>query len=192
MKKTPIAVLISGRGSNLEALIKACSHDDFPAKIVLVLSNNKEAKGLEMAHLANIPTEVLSHKEFATRNEFDLAMDQTIRHYQAQVICLAGFMRLLTKEFVTSWSNQILNIHPSLLPAFKGVNAPKQAIEAGVKYAGCTVHIVTEDMDSGPIIAQKCVEVRKADTEETLAQRILKEEHQCYPRALKDFLLGTY
>jgi phosphoribosylglycinamide formyltransferase-1 len=185
MKKIQIAVLISGSGTNLQALIDACKQDNFPATIVMVLSNKPDAYGLKRAKDASIKTVVINHKDYISREEFDKAMDNAIILSGAELVCMAGFMRLLSAWFTDKWKGKLLNIHPSLLPSFKGVDAQKQALESGVKYAGCTVHFVTADMDAGPIIKQAVVEVAENDTVESLTAKILEKEHQIYPEALK-------
>lgn len=184
-KKVKVAILISGRGSNMKALVKACEDVEFPAEIVLVLSNKIDAAGLEFAREKKIPTAVINHKNFSTREEFDKKMSEEIEKFGAKVICLAGFMRLLSSEFVEQWLGRLINIHPSLLPEFKGADAVGDAIKAGAQISGCTVHLVSEEMDSGPIIWQSSVPVLEGDSKETLAARILEEEHRIYPEALK-------
>ena len=191
MHKLPIAVLISGNGSNLQALIDACAEESFPARIVMVLSNKSNAYGLVRASEAGIPTHIISHKDFPTREAFDRAMDAVLVESGATLVCMAGFMRLLTAWFVERWHNKLINIHPSLLPSFKGLHAQQQALDAGVKVAGCTVHFVRPEMDSGPIIIQGSVTVHPDDTEDTLAARILIVEHQCYPQAVRMIAEGA-
>ena len=185
IKKVKVAILISGRGSNMQALVKACEDVEFPAEIVLVLSNKIDAAGLEFAREKKIPTAVIDHKNFSTREEFDKKMSEEIKKFGAEVICLAGFMRLLSSEFVEQWFGRLINIHPSLLPEFKGADAVGDAIKAGAQISGCTVHLVSEEMDSGLIIWQSSVPVLEGDSKETLAARILEEEHRIYPKALK-------
>ena len=180
-----VGVLISGRGSNLQALIDACQTAGFPACIVLVISNNAGAAGLRRAEKAGIATAVVDHRDYPDRRSFDTALDAKLRAAGAEIVCLAGFMRLLTAEFVDGWHNRVLNVHPSLLPAFKGLHAQRDALDAGVKIAGCTVHVVRPEMDSGPIIAQAAVPVLAGDDEDTLAARILEQEHVIYPLALR-------
>ena len=180
-----LAVLVSGRGSNLQALIDACAADDFPAEIALVLSNKTDAYGLERARAANIPTVVLSHKNFENRESFDAAMSAKIEEAGAELVCLAGFMRLLSDGFVRQWRDRLINIHPSLLPAFKGLHVHERTIEEGARFSGCTVHFVRPAMDEGPIISQAVVAVHPTDTPDDLAARILKQEHIIYPRAVK-------
>ena len=184
-KKVKVAILISGRGSNMQALVKACEDVEFPAEIVLVLSNKIDAAGLEFAREKKIPTSVINHKNFSTREEFDKKISEEIEKFGAEVICLAGFMRLLSSEFVEQWFGRLINIHPSLLPEFKGADAVGDAIKAGAQISGCTVHLVSEEMDSGLIIWQSSVPVLEGDSKETLAARILEEEHRIYPEALK-------
>lgn len=184
MQKLQTAVLISGSGTNLQALIDACSNKDFPAQIVLVLSNKADAYGLERAKKAGIKTAVINHKGFASREEFDRQMDKVIIESGAKFICMAGFMRLLSGWFTQKWQGKLVNIHPSLLPSFKGVNAQKQALEYGVKIAGCTTHFVTEEMDAGPIIAQAAVKVDENETVESLTAKILEKEHEIHPETL--------
>lgn len=183
--KKHIAVLISGNGSNLRALINATAHADFPAHIALVISNKADAYGLKRAEAAGIPTIVIQHKDFTSREAFDARLQEALLAHQIQIVCLAGFMRLLSPGFVKLWEGRMLNIHPSLLPAFKGLDAIGQAWKAGVKETGCTVHLVTEEMDSGEILLQEKVTILPGDTYETLAQRIHAAEHRIYPEALK-------
>jgi len=184
-KRLRVGVLISGSGTNLQALIDACAAPDFPAGIVLVISNKADAGGLARAARAAIPTQVISHKDFATREIFDLTVDEALRVAKVEFICLAGFMRLLTPGFVKAWNDRLINIHPSLLPLFKGTDAVAQALAAGARTSGCTVHFVRPQMDSGPIILQTEVPVEKTDTVETLHARIQQAEHHCYPKALR-------
>jgi len=180
-----VAILISGRGSNMQALVRAAADPDYPAEIVLVLSNRAEAAGVDFARRAGIPTAVIPHGDFPDRASFDAAMNQEIRKAGAELICLAGFLRLLEPDFIEFWRNRMLNIHPSLLPAFKGLDTHQRALDANVKIAGCTVHFVRYEMDNGPIIAQAAVPVLPGDTPDTLAARILEEEHIIYPMALR-------
>jgi phosphoribosylglycinamide formyltransferase 1 len=177
--------LISGRGSNMRSLIAAASTPDFPAEIVLVISNNGKAEGLSYAEDAGIPTKVIPHRAFITREDFDRALDGVLTEAGVEIVCLAGFMRILSDWFAQRWAGRLLNIHPSLLPLFKGVHVHEQALAAGVRISGCTVHFVVPDLDAGPIIAQAAVPVALGDTAETLAARILAEEHKIYPAALK-------
>lgn len=180
-----VGVLISGRGSNLKALIDACASPDFPAEIVLVISNKADAGGLQIAQDARIATRVVNHRDYDSREAFDRVMDQALRDAGVDFVCSAGFMRILSDEFVEAWRDRQINIHPSLLPAFKGLNVYARALEAGCKISGCTVHFVRAAMDEGPIVAQAAVPVLEGDTPETLAARILVEEHKLYPHALR-------
>jgi phosphoribosylglycinamide formyltransferase-1 len=188
-KKIKVAILISGRGSNMQKLIEACEDPNFPAEIIVVGANKNNALGLEYAKLKSIKTFVIDHKDFAKfnnpREEFDKALHQEIIKYDAEIICLAGFMRLLSEWFVTKWHNKIINIHPSLLPDFKGANAVEDALKSGAKISGCTTHFVSVEMDSGPIIMQSQVQIDSNDNSETLAQKILTKEHEIYPLTLK-------
>lgn len=185
MRKVRVAVLISGNGSNLQALIDACAAPDYPAAIVLVISNKAEAYGLERAKKAGIPSLVIDHKEYSSREAFDRELHIACTDAGAELICLAGFMRLLTPGFVEKWEDRMLNIHPSLLPAFKGAHAIRDALAAGAKETGCTVHYVIPEMDAGPVILKAEVPVLKGDTEDSLATRIHAEEHTCYVAALE-------
>ncbi len=179
------AVLVSGRGSNLQALIDACSNTDYPAEIAGVVSNVPDVFALERASDAGIATRVVDHREFDGREGFEAALQQVLGELGAEFICLAGFMRILTGGFVARWQDRLINIHPSLLPAFKGLHVHEQALAAGVRFSGCTVHYVVPEMDSGPIIVQGVVPVLADDTPDSLAARVLEAEHQCYPLALK-------
>jgi len=184
--KTRVAVLISGRGSNMAALIEAARTPDYPAEIVLVVSNRPDALGLVRAREAGIATALVDHKTFGEdREAFEHALDAQMATHRIDLICLAGFMRLLTPWFVTRWSGRMLNIHPALLPQFKGLDTHRRALEAGVPRHGATVHFVGVEMDAGPIIAQDSVPVLPDDTEETLAARVLELEHRIYPQALR-------
>ena len=180
-----LAVLISGRGSNLKALIEACADPYFPADIALVVSNKPDAGGLNYAKEAGIPTAVVDHRAYDDKPAFEAALDACLREYRVDLVCLAGFMRILSAHFVERWSGRLLNIHPSLLPLFKGLDTHRRALEAGVRFAGCTVHFVTAEMDSGAIIAQAVVPVLPDDSEADLAGRVLAEEHRLYPLALR-------
>jgi phosphoribosylglycinamide formyltransferase-1 len=184
MKKIKVAVLISGRGSNMQALIRACKNPEFPAEIALVISNKKDAFGLEAAKIEKIKTAFVDHKNFSSRAEFDAQITKIIEENNCEIVCLAGFMRLLSSSFVERWFDRLINIHPSLLPEFKGANAVEDALKAGAKISGCTVHFVREEMDSGPIIKQASVEVKENDNKDSLAHRILEKEHIIYPEAL--------
>lgn len=183
--KSRFAILISGRGSNMAALLDAAGRPDYPAEFVLVLSNKADAPGLAFAAKAGIETAVIDHKAFgkgdAGRAAFDDAVDKRLRTSGVEFVCLAGFMRMLSPGFVAAWEGRMLNIHPSLLPAFKGLDVHARMIDAGVRIAGCTVHFVSEDMDAGPIVGQAAVPVSTADDAESLAARILAAEHALYP-----------
>jgi phosphoribosylglycinamide formyltransferase-1 len=178
------AVLISGRGSNLAALIGACARPDSPAKIALVISNRPHAAGLQHAAAAGIPREVIDHRRFEAREAFDRAVSEALEASDIRLVCLAGYMRLLSPWFSERWRDQLLNIHPSLLPAFPGLDTHRRALAAGVRFSGCTVHFVRAALDSGPIVAQGVVPVHPDDTPEMLAERVLRAEHRCYPLAL--------
>ncbi|MCB1477749.1 MAG: phosphoribosylglycinamide formyltransferase [Rhodobiaceae bacterium] len=184
------AILISGRGSNMSSLIAAAMEPDYPARIELVLSNRPDAAGLERARAAGIETAVVDHKAFDSREDFDAAMQAVLDEHKIELVCLAGFMRILTDGFIAHWSDRMINIHPSLLPSFKGLNTHKRVLDAGVRIAGCTVHVVRPEMDSGPIIGQAAVPVLPDDTEETLGARVLEAEHVLYPRALALYASG--
>ncbi|BAF90158.1 phosphoribosylglycinamide formyltransferase [Azorhizobium caulinodans ORS 571] len=178
------AVFISGRGSNMAALVKAAQAPDFPAEISLVLSNKADAAGLEFAREHGIETLVLSHRDYADRIAFDAALDAHLRIAGIEIVCLAGFMRLLTPWLVERWRDRMINVHPSLLPSFKGLDTHARAIETGVRLHGCTVHFVRAEMDEGPIILQAAVPVHADDTPDVLAHRVLEQEHVIYPKGL--------
>jgi phosphoribosylglycinamide formyltransferase-1 len=185
MKKR-VAVLISGRGSNMTALIEAAKAKDYPAEIVLVVSNRPDALGLDRAQQAGIATALIDHKTFGKdRAAFERALDTELQAKRIDIVCLAGFMRLLTPWFVERWSGRMINIHPALLPQFKGLDTHRRALEAGVEEHGATVHFVSVGMDEGPVILQKSVPVLGSDTEHSLAARVLEVEHQIYPQALR-------
>jgi phosphoribosylglycinamide formyltransferase-1 len=186
MSRKRVAVLISGRGSNMAALIDAAGDEAFPAEIVLVLSNRPDAGGLTVARQAGIATEIVDHTVFGKdRAAFERVLQEKLTQHHIDLVCLAGFMRLLTPGFVGPWSGRMLNIHPALLPAFKGLDTHRRALAAGVKIHGASVHFVVPEMDSGPIVAQSAVPVHDGDTEATLAARVLAGEHRIYPLALK-------
>jgi phosphoribosylglycinamide formyltransferase-1 len=183
-----VGILISGRGSNMLALIEACRAPGFPAEIALVLSNEKDAAGLARAAAAGIATRVVDHRPFGKdRPRFERALTAALEEHGTELICLAGFMRMLTGGFVDRWQDRLINIHPSLLPAFRGLDTHRRALEAGVRLHGCTVHFVRAAMDEGPIIVQAAVPVLGGDDEARLAARVLAAEHRCYPLALKLF-----
>lgn len=184
--KSRVAILISGRGSNMAALIKAAGAKDFPADIAVVISNRAEAGGLALAEAGGIPTVTIESKPFGKdRAAFEAKLQSALEDHQIGLICLGGFMRLFTAEFVRAWHGRMLNIHPSLLPSFPGLDPHAQALHAGVKVSGATVHFVTPETDAGPIVMQGVVEVRDDDTPDTLSTRILDIEHQIYPQALR-------
>jgi phosphoribosylglycinamide formyltransferase-1 len=180
-----IAVLISGRGSNMVSLIEAAGAPEFPAEIALVLSNRPEAGGLARAAQAGIEAFAIDHKAYSTRESFEKALDEALREREIAFICLAGFMRVLTPWFVERWAGRMLNIHPSLLPLFRGTHTHQRALEAGVLVHGCSVHFVVPELDAGPIVAQAVVPVVPGDTEDSLAARVLLREHELYPQALR-------
>lgn len=189
-KKINLAVLISGRGSNLQSIIDACADENFPAKISLVISNEPDAYGLERAKAAGIATATIPHKAYPSRKEFEVALQEKLSEYPVDLICLAGFMRVLTSEFVARWDGKMLNIHPSLLPAYTGLHTHERVLAAKEKESGCTIHFVTPGLDEGPTLIQKRVAVMPTDTPETLAARILVEEHIAYPEAIRLIALG--
>jgi phosphoribosylglycinamide formyltransferase-1 len=183
--RAKVGVLISGRGSNLQALIDACAKLDFPAEIACVISNVAGAEGLVRAERAGIATHVIAHGGFKLREEFDMELDAVLSRSAVSIVCLAGFMRVLSDVFVEKWRGRMINIHPSLLPGFKGLDVHGRVLASGARISGCTVHFVVPELDSGPIVAQAAVPVLVNDTEETLAARTLAEEHCLYPHALK-------
>ena len=187
-----LGVLISGRGSNLQAIIDAIGAGRLDARIGLVISNRPGAQGLDRARTAGIETLVIDHRSFPTREAFDTAAVFELRQRSVGLVCLAGFMRLLSPAFIGAFPNAILNIHPALLPAFPGLDAQRQAWAHGVKISGATVHLVTTELDAGPIVVQAAIEVRDDDTPETLAARILVEEHRIYPEAIRIVLEGRW
>ncbi len=184
MRKARTAILISGRGSNMMALVEAARQPDFPVEIMCVVSNRADAKGLAFAAANGIASKVIDHKEFPSREEFEAALDAYLRSMGAEIIALAGFMRVLTAGFIAKWEGRMINIHPSLLPAYKGLHTHERAIADGAKTHGCSVHLVTPELDGGPVLLQAEVPVLAGDTPDTLAARVLKEEHRIYPRAL--------
>ncbi|MFZ3004465.1 MAG: phosphoribosylglycinamide formyltransferase [Undibacterium umbellatum] len=188
MKK--IVILISGRGSNMQAIVEAAAKQQWPAQIAAVISNRADAGGLEYAASRGIPTAIVVSKQFVTREAFDAALQAKIDEFTPDLVVLAGFMRILTAGFVEHYAGRMLNIHPSLLPSFVGLATHQQAIDAGVKVHGVTVHFVTAELDHGPIVAQAVVPVLDDDTEDTLSHRVLEQEHQIYPRAVLQFVEG--
>jgi phosphoribosylglycinamide formyltransferase-1 len=187
MAKLKAGVLISGRGSNLLALLQACAAPGFPAEITLVASNRAEAAGLANAHHFGVPTKVVPHGNYPDRESFDRAVSAALEAAGVELVCLAGFMRIFSPWFPARWRHRVINVHPSLLPSFRGLNVHQQAIDSGARLSGATVHFVTEDLDAGPIIVQGAVPLRQDDTVETLSARILKTEHELYPLALRWF-----
>jgi phosphoribosylglycinamide formyltransferase-1 len=185
MKRKRVGVLISGRGSNLAALLEAASDPGYPAEIALVISNNAGALGLVRAREAGVATAIIDHKPFKAREPFDAALSEALKAARVDLVCNAGFMRLHSASFVREWYGRQLNIHPSLLPAFRGLHPQARALEAGVRIAGATVHFVSEEMDAGPIIAQGAVPVLPGDDGESLSARVLAMEHRLYPLALR-------
>jgi len=185
-----IAILISGRGSNMERLIEAAAAPDYPAEIVTVISNRPDASGLQTAARAGIPAKAIDHKAFDSRAAFDAALEQALEEADVDLVCHAGFMRILTDEFAARWEGRMVNIHPSLLPSFKGIRVQQQAIDAGATISGCTVHYIIPALDSGPIISQAAVPVLADDTADTLSARILEAEHVLYPAAVKMIASG--
>ncbi len=183
--KLKLGVLISGRGSNLQSLIDATQDDSFPAEIVMVISNVPDVAGLVRAAKANISTAVINHQDFDDREPFEDVLHDALSEAGVKLVCLAGFMRILTDGFVSRWLDKMINIHPSLLPSFKGLHTHERAIEAGVRFSGCTIHFVRPEMDDGPIIAQATVPIRQDDTPDALAARVLVEEHKIYPLAVR-------
>ncbi len=189
--KKKVGILISGRGSNMAALLRAAADPAFPAEIVLVAANKEEAGGLAVAAAAGIATAAVPHKPFGRdRAAHEAALSARLEAAGVELVCLAGYMRLFTPFFVQRWAGRMLNIHPSLLPSFPGVDTHARALAAGVKLHGCTVHVVTEGMDEGPILAQAAVPVLEGDTEDMLAARVLAQEHLLYPAALRRFIVG--
>ncbi len=191
MSKRRVAILISGRGTNMVSLVEAARAPDFPADIVLVISNRPGAAGVERARELGLKTTVIDHKTFPSREAFDDAVEAALMADRIELVCQAGFMRIQSEPFAARWMGRQLNIHPSLLPLFKGLHPHQQALDAGVCISGCTVHFVTPELDAGPIVAQAAVPVLKSDTAATLAARILLAEHQLYPHALRLVASGS-
>ncbi|MDI9848110.1 phosphoribosylglycinamide formyltransferase [Rhodoblastus sp. 17X3] len=184
-KRKRVAILISGRGSNMRSLVEAARAPDFPAEIALVISNIADAQGLDFARTQGVATAVVDHKIFSNREKFERAIQETLLAQEIDLICLAGFMRLLTPWFVGQWRDRMLNIHPALLPSYRGLHTHERALADGVKIHGATVHFVAPEMDAGPIVAQAAVPVLQDDTPDALAARVLAQEHRIYPLALK-------
>jgi len=183
-----IVILISGRGSNMQAMLKVAAAEHWPAQIAAVISNQPNAAGLDVARAAGIATSAINHRDYPDREQFDAALAELIDQHSPDLIVLAGFMRILTPGFVNRYFGRLINIHPSLLPSFPGLHTHQQAIDAGVKVHGATVHFVTAELDHGPIIAQAAVPVLDDDTEDTLAARVLEQEHRIYPQAVRDLM----
>ncbi len=190
MKKLKIGVLVSGRGTNLQSIIDNIENKNIPAEIVIIISNIPDAYALSRAEKHGIKTKVIEHKAFKAREEFEKAIIETLKAESVELVCLAGFMRLLSPFFINTFKHRIMNIHPALLPSFPGTHAQKQAFDYGVKITGCTVHFVDEGTDTGPIIIQEAVPVLDNDTDESLSSRILEKEHTLYPKAIKLFAEG--
>jgi phosphoribosylglycinamide formyltransferase 1 len=188
MKRARVGVLISGGGSNMHALVKASRAADYPAEIVCVVSNKPEAGGLKIAQSEGIATHVVNHKDYASREDFDAALNTYLQSQKLDLIACAGFMRIMTPVLIAPWEGRMINIHPSLLPLYKGLHTHERALAAGNKEAGCSVHWVTAELDGGPVIAQARVPILAGDTAETLAARVLVEEHKIYPKALASVL----
>ncbi|MCD6452178.1 MAG: phosphoribosylglycinamide formyltransferase [Acidobacteria bacterium] len=188
--KVKVGILISGRGSNMESIVRKAKADEIPAEVVVVISNKPEAPGIRKAEAFGIPVAVIDHKKFSSREDFERALVSELKSRGVELVCLAGFMRILSPTFIREFPGRIMNIHPSLLPAFPGLNVHNRVLESGAKFSGCTVHFVTEDVDAGPIIIQAVVPVLDDDTEETLAARVLVEEHKIYPEAIRLFAEG--
>ena len=185
MSRTRTAILISGRGSNMEALVTAAADPSYPAEIVLVISDNPDAAGLAKAKIAGIPSVAIDRSQFPDRSAFEDALLARLHEERVELICLAGFMRVLSASFVEAWTDRILNIHPSILPSFRGVNTHQRVIDAGLRLHGCTVHFVRADVDAGPIIVQAAVPILPGDNAQTLSERLLPVEHRIFPQALR-------
>ena len=185
-----IGVLVSGSGTNLQSIIEAIEARKIDGKICIVISDNPNAYAIKRAKKYNIETQYINYKEFNNREEYDKKIISVLKEKDCDLVALAGYMKILTPYFINEYKNRIMNIHPALLPSFPGLHGQRKALDYGVKVSGCTVHFVDEGLDSGPIIIQRAVEVKEGDTEETLTQRILKEEHQIYPRAIQLFAQG--
>ena len=191
MRKAQTAILISGRGSNMMALVEAARDPAYPAEAACVISNRADAKGLDFAAACGIATAVIDHKAYPSREAFETALDQALRRRNVEIIALAGFMRVLTAGFISRWAGRMINIHPSLLPAYKGLHTHERALADGVKTHGCSVHLVTPELDGGPVLLQAEVPVLAGDTPETLGARVLEQEHKIYPQALAMLARGV-
>lgn len=187
MRRVRVGILISGRGSNMSALIAAAKAADYPAEIACVIANKPDAAGIEMARAEGIPSQVIDHRKYPGKAEFEAALAQALEAHGVEVIALAGFMRVLSASFIARFAGRILNIHPSLLPAFKGLDTHARALAAGVAEHGCSVHVVTAELDDGPVLAQARIPIRKGETAQSLAARVLEEEHRIYPQALRNY-----
>ncbi|WP_262691726.1 phosphoribosylglycinamide formyltransferase [Kordiimonas aestuarii] len=185
MRKLRLGVMISGSGTNLQALINACEKGDYPATIEVVISNRPDAKGLDRARGAGIKAVCVDHKGYEERSQFEDAIHECLSDHKVQLVCLAGFMRLLGSEFVGRWKDRMINIHPSLLPSYKGLHTHARALEDGVKFAGCTIHYVRPEMDNGPIIMQAAIPIAPDETEDSLIAKTLEYEHRMYPAAVR-------
>ncbi len=192
MSRMKLGVLVSGRGSNLQALLDAATDPTWPAEVALVLSNQPGVQALDRAAAAGVPAAVIDHRDVAARAAFEAALDAALRDAGVELVCLAGFMRVLSADFVARWFNRLVNIHPSLLPAFPGLDTHARAIKAGVRWSGCTVHLVRATVDQGPILIQAAVPVLPEDRPEDLAARVLTAEHRCYPRAVAWLASGRW
>lgn len=182
-----LGVLISGRGSNMLAIARACEAPSYPAQIAVIIANRPDAAGLVRAAELGLKTAVVDHDDYRNRGDFDAALVEHLRAERVELVCLAGFMRLLTPRFIAAFPQRILNVHPSLLPSFPGLDAQRQAFEYGVRYSGCTVHLVNAELDAGPIVCQSAVPIEPGDTKNVLAARILEQEHRLYPEAIRLF-----
>ena len=189
-QKLPIAILISGRGTNMRAIAERAAAGELPVEVRVVVSDQANAAGLDLARSMGIATEVVSPRQFADRPSFDRALAAVVARYQPQLVVLAGFMRILTSEFIAPFAGRLMNIHPSLLPKYRGLHTHRRALEAGDELHGVSVHFVTEELDGGPLIIQSCIDVRADDTEETLSARVQREEHTLYPLAIEWFATG--
>lgn len=185
MAKLKLGVMISGSGTNLQAIIDACAESDYPAEIKVVISNRPEAKGLDRAEKAGIKAVCIDHKKYETREAFEDAVHACLKEHKVELVCLAGFMRILNAEFVNRWRDKMINIHPSLLPSYKGLHTHARAIEDGVRFGGCTIHYVRPEMDNGPILMQAAIPIDQDETPESLAHKTLTYEHQMYPEAIR-------
>ena len=186
--KKKVVILISGSGTNMVSLVEATRTNDFPAEVVAVISDNKDAKGIEKARILGLSTYVIERKNFTDKQTFETALLDRINACQPDIVCLAGFMRLISQRIIAPYEGRILNIHPALLPLFRGLHTHQRALDAGVKITGCTVHLVTEGMDEGTILGQAAVPVLENDTADSLAERVLKVEHKLYPATLRAFI----